>query len=257
MIDSGITILTTLITAHLLGDFVFQTDKDVSGKEKPSIYLKHLFIVTALSYALCGLWNEWRIPLVILVTHGIFDWLKTILSRKNGSNTKQLIYFISDQLLHLFVIIFLAAYLQNQYSEKEFYLVQLFPDVYLKILVFISTTILLTKTGGIIIGFLVSPFLEQIKISFEEKKDFEKLRGFVNGGLIIGYLERVLIFIFIYTGSMAAVGFLIAAKSIFRFGEISNPNNRMEVEYIIIGTLYSFTYALILSIALVYFLKLL
>ncbi len=43
----------------------------------------------------------------------------------------------------------------------------------------------------------------------------------------------------------AGVGFLIAAKSVFRFGELSDSSRRMEAEYIIIGTLYSFLFGLV------------
>ena len=35
------------------------------------------------------------------------------------------------------------------------------------------------------------------------------------------------------------IGFLIAAKSVFRFGELTSPDRRKQAEYIIIGTLFS------------------
>jgi len=46
----------------------------------------------------------------------------------------------------------------------------------------------------------------------------------------------------------AAVGFLVAAKSILRFGELSNEDNRRLTEYIIIGTFMSFAYAVVVSL---------
>jgi len=49
---------------------------------------------------------------------------------------------------------------------------------------------------------------------------------------------------------------LIAAKSIFRFGEIKEPKYRREAEYIIIGTLMSFSYGILISYATKYFLNL-
>ena len=50
-----------------------------------------------------------------------------------------------------------------------------------------------------------------------------------NAGQWIGYLERCLILTFILVGFNEAIGFLLAAKSIFRFGELSkgNKNNRI------------------------------
>ena len=45
----------------------------------------------------------------------------------------------------------------------------------------------------------------------------------------------------------SGVGFLIAAKSLLRFGEVREGANRMEAEYIIIGTLASFLFGLIIA----------
>jgi hypothetical protein len=66
---------------------------------------------------------------------------------------------------------------------------------------------------------------------------------------VIGQWERALIFIFVFIGQPGAVGFLVAAKSIFRFGELSDRRNRMEAEYITIGTLMSFGMAIAFSLA--------
>ena len=56
-----------------------------------------------------------------------------------------------------------------------------------------------------------------------------------------------MIFVLILAGQPSAIGFLIGAKSLFRFGEIGAGASRKEVEYIIIGTLMSFLVALVVS----------
>ena len=63
--------------------------------------------------------------------------------------------------------------------------------------------------------------------------------GLVAGGELIGYLERLLILTFTLVGSYAAVGFVLAAKSIFRFGELNQSANRSMTEYVLIGSLLS------------------
>lgn len=63
--------------------------------------------------------------------------------------------------------------------------------------------------------------------------------GLVAGGELIGYLERLLILTFTLVGSYAAVGFVLAAKSIFRFGELNQSANRGMTEYVLIGSLLS------------------
>jgi len=53
----------------------------------------------------------------------------------------------------------------------------------------------------------------------------------------------------VLAGYPGGIGWLIAAKSIFRFGELKDPAQRMEAEYIIIGTLMSFVLGSILAFA--------
>jgi hypothetical protein len=57
-------------------------------------------------------------------------------------------------------------------------------------------------------------------------------------------LERLLIYCFILTGHFEAIGFLLAAKSIFRFGDLKEAQDRKLTEYVLIGTLLSFGIAI-------------
>jgi hypothetical protein len=82
---------------------------------------------------------------------------------------------------------------------------------------------------------------------FQKEKPIE---GLANGGKIIGWLERALILIFVLANQFAGIGFLVAAKSIFRFGEFKESENRKEAEYIIIGTFASFLYAILIILIL-------
>jgi hypothetical protein len=45
-----------------------------------------------------------------------------------------------------------------------------------------------------------------------------------------------------------AVGFLLAAKSVFRFGDLKDDHDRMRTEYVLIGTLLSFGIAIGISL---------
>lgn len=68
--------------------------------------------------------------------------------------------------------------------------------------------------------------------------------GMPKAGQAIGRLERLLVYTFVLLNQFAAIGFLITAKSIFRFPEISSSLDRQRVEYILIGTLLSFAIAI-------------
>ena len=77
----------------------------------------------------------------------------------------------------------------------------------------------------------------------------QEQRGFGDGGAMIGCLERLLIYLFVTSEQAGAVGFLIAAKSVFRFGELSQQQHRLEAEYITIGTLLSFVVGCAIAMA--------
>jgi hypothetical protein len=66
-------------------------------------------------------------------------------------------------------------------------------------------------------------------------------------GRVIGHLERGLIYVLILLGQPQGVGLLIAAKSILRFGAVRD--DRALSEYVIIGTLASFAWALLAAYA--------
>ena len=73
-----------------------------------------------------------------------------------------------------------------------------------------------------------------------------------DAGQYIGILERLLVFIFIVSGQWSAVGFLITAKSVFRFGDLTASKERKLTEYILIGTLISFGIAIVTSLIYTY-----
>ena len=64
--------------------------------------------------------------------------------------------------------------------------------------------------------------------------------GLEKTGFHIGILERLLVFSFIVLNHWEGVGFLLAAKSIFRFGDPDKSKDRKLTKYILIGTLLSF-----------------
>jgi hypothetical protein len=72
-----------------------------------------------------------------------------------------------------------------------------------------------------------------------------------NAGKYIGILERLLVFTFVVLGHWEAIGFLVAAKSVFRFGDLKESGNRKLTEYILIGTLLSFGIAVVAGIVVV------
>ena len=73
--------------------------------------------------------------------------------------------------------------------------------------------------------------------------------GLIAGGEIIGYLERLLILTFVIKGQFAVIGFILAAKSIFRFGDLNNATNRNLTEYVLLGSFLSVTITSFIGLA--------
>jgi len=71
----------------------------------------------------------------------------------------------------------------------------------------------------------------------------EKIRALRKPGPGLDGLSAFLILTFILLQQYAAIGFLVAAKSIFRFSE-----SRKVGEYVLIGTLLSFVIAVIVGL---------
>jgi hypothetical protein len=115
------------------------------------------------------------------------------------------------------------------------------------ILVWLVGALFTTFSGGAFVNAYLDSFAKKLKAA-HEKTAAEPSRGFPEAGKLIGQLERFLIYLFVTAGYVEGVGFLVAAKSIFRFGELTNPQNRLEAEYITIGTLLSFAWGLAWSL---------
>lgn len=234
----NVTLLLRLLSAHLLADFFLQSDKlckakNESGKKGVIAQLAHAFIHALSAYILLADWKNWIIPLVIFVSHLIIDVLK---SRLHGKGT---VAFLCDQSVHILVIVLLwwwlyadstqaCGWLANVVSSKQLWAV---------ILVYLS----ITKPASV----LISKFIRNWTPSNNMQG-----QGMPRAGEWIGYIERVLILTFVITGNIEAVGFLLAAKSVFRFGDLNKAKEIKITEYVLLGTLASFTIALIFAFLL-------
>ncbi len=253
------TALLAIVAAHLMADFWFQGDGDVAARRQFRLfaYLKHAAAHALAAYAFASLWFVWQIPVVVLISHPIIDGLKEAALRwlaprdsKDQPATRWKFWaIIFDQLLHLAVLIAMVVFLSlhGKISVEPYGSVLLGNHLWPKALIFLSGTILTISAGGVLVGVLLQPLLQEIRAAHQPKGITPEQRGLEHGGRFIGQLERAMILLFILFAQPAGVGFLVAAKSIFRFGELKDNATRMEAEYIIIGTMLSFTWALAIA----------
>jgi len=223
-------ILLKLILAHLIGDFVLQPNSWVKRKQtykiKTFAFYAHLLVHAGL--LLLFLWDlsMWPLVLSLIILHGIIDILKLYLQKRSTQRR----WFLIDQFLHLLSIL-MVWYLWEE-SELGFYSVVESTEIW----IFATAIIFLTSVSGILIKVLLADWSTAIADTEES--------SLKSAGRYIGILERLLVFTFVLTGSWEAIGFLLAAKSVFRFGDLKEAKDRKLTEYIMIGTFLSITIAI-------------
>lgn len=230
-------VLVKLLIAHLLGDFFLQPSSWVKNKETHKLKSPKLYLHTAIHIGLMFLIlfdvSHWKLVLIIGVTHFIIDTLKLMFQKRK---TKRF-YFFADQILHLIAIFGSYYWLYANNINVSFEINETF-------LMFLLGVLFLSYPSSIIIKVIFSKWnLSKIVSDNESLKD---------AGTYIGILERLLVFVFIVLDQWEAVGFLITAKSVFRFGDLSAAKERKLTEYVLIGTLISFGIAIITGLVFKY-----
>lgn len=222
-------LFTKLFLAHLIGDFIFQPKKWVADKETKkakSVYLYiHIFMHFLLTMLLLWDFSYWKIAVVIAVSHYLIDVIKLYVT-SNFENKN--IPFFADQLLHVGVLYACAFY-----GDLGSHTLALIEQIDIKL---VTALVFVSFPSAIIIGKLLDGMSKYIE------NDHESLP---NAGMYIGIIERTFVVVFIVIGRWEVIGFLIAAKSVFRFNDLKDSNSRELTEYILIGTLLSFGMAIL------------
>ncbi|AYN02459.1 DUF3307 domain-containing protein [Chryseobacterium sp. 3008163] len=227
-------IFTQLILAHLLGDFILQPNSWVSDKENRKLKSKYLYLHVLIHNVLSFifLWNLelWWVAVLVGISHLIIDSAKLYFQ---NIKTKKRWFFI-DQILHIAVIAGVSFY----FNEFNFEFLK--DQNTLKIIV---AVLFLTSPASIIIRTLLSSWTPA-----PETQTSLQTESLSSAGKYIGILERLLVFTFIMVNHWEGVGFMVAAKSVFRFSDLAQAKQRKLTEYVLIGTLLSFGMAVLTGI---------
>jgi hypothetical protein len=232
------------IIAHILSDFIFQSergcrDKDENGIRSVFLY-KHITLVFIVSWTFSFQWSFWWGALLTTVLHYSIDLLKSYLQRKYFN---QKFLFFLDQTLHI-VTIFMSVYLFYVINEYE-----VTPPLWIpatNILLIIFVILFNTKPVNILIKEIFNIFSIQIPY----KADTNSI-DLPNAGKLIGVTERLLILLFVYIQQYELIGFLVAAKSILRFKD----TDTLKTEYVLTGTLLSYSIAIVSGILINFLMK--
>lgn len=226
-------LLVKLILAHLLGDFVLQFNSWVKGKQQKKLKSPFLYIHAGVHFLLILLvtWNLdlWKLALFVSVSHFIIDTLKLYVSEKT---TKIQWPFFVDQFLHV-VILVIAVFYGNWNAFAEGFTF------------YFNWKIV---TAYVFLSFPVGIIMDKCLTGWSVEQNNEA--SLPNAGKVIGIVERLLVLTFILLNQWEAIGFLITAKSVFRFNDLK-ASNRKLTEYILIGTLLSFGIAIFTGVLVV------
>ena len=224
-------ILARLLFAHILSDFFIQTKSLCKGKNKSlKNRIQHLLVHSTIhavtTYLLVGQLNNWIVPLTVFTAHLIIDWINT---SKEEDNAK---VFIIDQLAHLTIIALLWNFITESHPLSDIWNESNWNNM---------------QIWRILIGYalMLKPSSVLLKLLLKKWGSLASDESLPKAGEWIGYLERILILTFVMTNNVEGVGFLLAAKSVFRFGELKDAKDVKTTEYILVGTFTSFTIAIL------------
>lgn len=209
---------------------MLQPDKWIEDKNQHTYKSKYLYYHTGIHFLLVLVvlqfdFKYWLALILIPISHYLIDLGKLLLKEK--IETRRL--FLLDQLLH-FLVIFLVT--------KIYFSVQIdLPFVFsTKTILLLTAFISISYVASVVIKILISKWKQESEITNTAEK-------------YIGMMERILVFVFIVLNHWEGVGFLLAAKSVFRIGDLTKSHEVRLTEYILIGTLLSFGIAIGVALA--------
>ncbi len=232
-------VILSLLLAHLLGDFVFQREPVVAGKRagRLAAFAEHGAVHLA---CLAGIWvlfaptpiadpRVWLAFAAILATHLASDWVKSRIARR------PLRAFLADQGFHLLVLIAAAWFLAGDGESAR--VVAAWWSAQAPVIVLVA--------AAYVAALFACGWLNAVLLAPLNPGDSP---GLTRAGMYIGWLERFLMLSAVLVQAWAALGLVLAAKSIFRFEAIRR--DRRHAEYFVIGTLVSVSEVVVIGAAL-------
>jgi hypothetical protein len=239
-----------LLIVHLLGDYYLQTPILAAKKENAySGLVLHSLIyagIALLAYAI--LEAPWWVFALAAGAHWLIDSGKWLLRNKKISKAA---LFAIDQVLHLLVL-FVLARVSPEAGLRPWLAALAFPE---EVWAWAALLLLILKPVNVSVDILFEKYALAAKAESRRQDQKAKL-GFENpsltpeskplevegAGAWVGALERLITVLFASMGQYAAMGLLMAAKSMARYDKISK--GPAFAEYYLIGTLFSLLFAI-------------
>lgn len=238
-------IIIAQLIAHIVAVFFAQPASVSLRKQEKGAASWHLYI-HLLTVLVASLLMTFTVKFIlyasaITIVHFLIDVLKSHIERGvkrreamgKAFHSNYLLFF-TDQLLHAVVIIVAVALYWNGNRFIPPYL-----DLFTvnQLLIF-AGFLLCMKLANVTIRICLDSL--QLFVQVDKEHDLHR------AGRWIGTIERIMAMVLVMLQQYTAIGFIIAAKSILRY----NESKTGKTEYVLIGTLLSFSIALMIGIGI-------
>lgn len=240
----------------------------------------YVLFIMQLLHLLYGPWYHlFMLSFLITIFHIIIDHIK-LSYLHNNMKSDCIQYFIIDQFIHLIIIYLISSKFIIEYQEKSVYVLGNYrilsnktqvkiPDLTEDQLICIIIFIAFSFIAGYIISFAlekhqmihVKDHEQEVICEDEKSKKGTDVECEANSeiattldqndddasekgkklGIRIGIIERMLVMIFVASGQFAAMGLILAGKSLARFEDLKDKEFS---EYYLLGTLLSFLFGI-------------
>ncbi|TMP10869.1 DUF3307 domain-containing protein [Pseudoalteromonas sp. S3178] len=242
-------LLVALIIGHLLADFYWQpmswvNERNTRHFKAKKLYL-HVLVHGITSAIILTLWEYtfgWQQLSTVLLATAVIMLSHYFIDIAKSYSNKGVVPFLLDQIAHIAVIIALCIYITDNQS----------------LIAYVSALATNPKVLWVVCGYLIilSPSAVFIRMMLERlTANFSSEGSLPLAGQSIGMIERVLMLSFILLDQFAGLGFLLAAKSVFRFGDLSASKDKKLTEYVMLGTLLSVSVTLFIGLGVNYLIR--
>ncbi|MCR4438597.1 MAG: DUF3307 domain-containing protein [bacterium] len=208
-----------LLLAHVVGDFVLQTDRVFSYKlTRRWGVLLHVGIcavaMVAVLLPFLGHWRPWALIILLTAWHLLLDWFKGELRRRRGLET--LWMFLGDQTLHIVgIVAAVVALCGTRFSPT--------PLPALKALL-IHTDVAIVATALLTASFASAPLIYYLQELARPGKQEERAPFPAYWARLPGYVERTVASAGAYCGGLGLIALLaIVVRWFLRSGERNVP----------------------------------
>lgn len=239
-------VFVVMLVGHVLGDFYLQTDKLVKErKERYTAVIKHGVIYAVVAAVVMALGLSITGSSVLLwagvgISHFLIDSVK-YLYEKHMSGFLPWIkkhLLMVDQCIHFVAFAACWAIWGRDLAVHWFVAQEMTYLPALPVMLLLAVLCIMRPVG--------------ILIAESDLRHYRKTEtndgAFKNSGRVIGYFERLIVFIFLLYQQFGAIAFVLTAKSVARFKEIEKDQSLAE--YYLIGTLMSVGAAIIITVLL-------